>query len=279
MNIYIATLVRRTCKFFLLLFVAKEGLYLFLIYPGNASAQQDPHTRSEMARQIFDKHCLSSGERIIRTVANVEGIFLIKLRSSRNSDKQYEIDDPYGRDLFGQAYIESFLKETYDVNVLSTISVSKPLRRDLPAGYEFVEANDPSDGMRYRYTARTEEPGKTNPHFLKGYFRSVASRVVSKSPLPRYGVTFDDISTPQDRKYWIAGSSLKVIDLQKNEVIAERIGYMYDPAQGSKAGSRSPWLEAAAFACPSFGPFPASHHQVAQTVRFTEKVLHPVKVE
>lgn len=50
----------------------------------------------------------------------------------------------------------------------------------------------------------------------------------------------------------VEGSSLRVLDLQTNEVIAERIGYMMDWAQGSQAGGRSPWLFAADYACPSF---------------------------
>src|SRR5690606_29528976 len=99
---------------------------------------------------------------------------------------------------------------------------------------------------------------------------------------PRYGVTFEDISTRQEREYWIAGSSLKVIDLQTGEVIAERIGYMYDWAQGSKAGHRSPWLFAADNACPAFRRSknpkvrtPAASTQAYQTLDFVEKVLHP----
>ena len=78
---------------------------------------------------------------------------------------------------------------------------------------------------------------------------------------------------------WIAGSSLKVIDLKTNEVIAERIGYMYDWAQGSREGFRSPWLMAADNACPAFGrsDVKATTAQIGQTVRFVEKVLHPTK--
>lgn len=103
-------------------------------------------------------------------------------------------------------------------------------------------------------------------------------------PRPRYGVTYDDISTHEEREYWIAGSSLRVIDLQTNEVIAERIGYMVDWAQGSQAGARSPWLFAADNACPDFNrnnvrrvPGPGFSAQAGQTIDFVEKVLKPSK--
>jgi hypothetical protein len=93
---------------------------------------------------------------------------------------------------------------------------------------------------------------------------------------PRFGVTYDDISTREEREYWIAGSSLRLIDLHTNEVIAERVGYMVDWAQGSQMGGRSPWLLAARQACPNF-PGSRSAAQVGQTTRFVLEVLRPIK--
>jgi hypothetical protein len=120
------------------------------------------------------------------------------------------------------------------------------------------------------------------PNFDLNQYGFVMERVLATDKPPRYGVTFDDISTREDREYWIAGSSLKVIDLDTNEVIAERIGYMVDWAQGIFAGGRSPWLFAADNACPSFTPFgqrpsgqPAFSSQPGQTLIFVEKVLKP----
>jgi hypothetical protein len=87
-------------------------------------------------------------------------------------------------------------------------------------------------------------------------------------------VTYDDISTREEREYWIAGSSLKVIDLHANEIIAERVGYMVDWAQGSRVGGRAPWLLATQQACPKF-PGRHSVAQLGQTKEFVEKVLKP----
>jgi hypothetical protein len=91
----------------------------------------------------------------------------------------------------------------------------------------------------------------------------------------RYGVTYDDISTHEDREYWIAGSSLKVVDLKTNEVIAERIGYMVDWSQGATAGGNSPWLTATDAACPAFPLKPGFRAQPGQADLFVEKVLKP----
>ena len=99
----------------------------------------------------------------------------------------------------------------------------------------------------------------------------VLDRVPAPDPAPRYGVTYDDLSTREDRDYWIAGSSLRVIDLETHEVMAERIGYMMDRGQGSTGGGRAPWLHATRHACPAF---PGSRgSQSYQTLDFVEKVL------
>lgn len=125
-------------------------------------------------------------------------------------------------------------------------------------GYRYVVAKDVNDGQLYRLD-------KSPP----------------PNPLPRYGVIWDDISTREEREHWIAGCSLKVIDLQTNQVIAERVGYMVDWAQGSRAGNRSPWLFAADTACPAFRDpsvprvQPAFSAQGGQTYRFVSKVLKP----
>jgi hypothetical protein len=204
---------------------------------------------------------------------DVEGIFLLKVRP-KNTDldfaKQFEMNDPYGKDLTEDAYISSFLHEFYVLgNCKGASCPSKPY------GYRYVVAIDTKDGIQYRYTGRIEEPWQYDKSYLKGYMRFAMDRTLSSEPAPRYGITYDDISTHEEREYWIAGSSLRVIDLQTNEVIGERIGYMMDWAQGSRAGARSPWLFAADTSCPSFGTSHGSGAQRHQTYLFTEKVLKP----
>jgi hypothetical protein len=142
--------------------------------------------------------------------------------------------------------------------------------------YLYVEAIDPADGKRYRYTGRIDEPWRYDSKYSKTYKRFVLDRIPAIGPTTRYGVTYDDISTREDRDYWIAGSSLKVIDLQTNEVMAERIGYMMDRGQGNRSGGRSPWLLAADNACPAFASRHGSTAQINQTEKFVEKVLNPI---
>lgn len=146
-----------------------------------------------------------------------------------------------------------------------------------PKGYSYVEVIDPKDGILYRYTGKVEEPWQYGKSYLKGYVKFVLKGMLAANADSRYGVVYNDISTREDRDYWIAGSSLKVVDLQAGEVLAERMGYMMDVCQGSQIGGRSPWSLAANHACPFFTST-GSHgslNQPGQADRFVEKVLTP----
>lgn len=269
------------------------NLTLLLVACVSGSHAAQLSDRQTKAIAMWQERCKVAGEKIHKTVENVEGIYLMKLRSGNiNYGNQYKLDDPYGRDFGGDGYIQSFLRGSYQRE-------NKDRPKDGPPrfGYRYVEAKESTDGHRYMYTGAVKAirqqdvsaPNvqidlKRNPHYDLNIYQFVVDKTIASSPAARYGVTYDDISTHEEREYWIAGSSLKVIDLQTNEVIAERIGYMLDSAQGSKAGGRSPWLFAADNACPNFlrnfkvlkgSHGPAFPSQPYQTLDFVEKVLKP----
>lgn len=234
---------------------------------GPQAAQSNERQAKAMA--MWQERCKTAGEKIYKTVENVEGIYLMKVRPDEiNYGDQFKLDDPYGSDFGGDAYIRNFLHGFY--KPLASPTAETPPR----VGFGYVEAQDPKDGQRYRYTGRLEQPWLSNKNYSESYKRFVFDKVPATGSTPRYGVTYDDISTREEREYWIAGSSLKVVDLQTNEVIAERIGYMVDWAQGSQAGGSSPWLLATRQACPKFlGEH--SSAQLGQTEQFVEKVIKP----
>lgn len=246
----------------------------------NTPTREDGRARLVKAEAMFAERCKKSGEFIRRTAENVEGVFLMKLRSPEvNHGDQFKMDDPYGKDLRGSGYIETFIQGQFWAT--HTYGTTKP-PLDAPAtpkGYRYVEALDPKDGKRYRYTGRIDEPWRYDSSYSKTYKRFVLDKFSAPGAMLRYAVTYDDISTREERDYWIAGSSLKVIDLQTNEVMAERIGYMMDRGQGDRSGGRAPWLFAADHACPPFAPRNASTAQPYQTVLFAEKTLKPILEE
>jgi hypothetical protein len=247
---------------------------ILLLLAGYSQAQKPPTAEEQRARlqraeAMFAERCKTAGETIKRTVENVEGIYLLKLRPEwLNRGDQFAMDDPYGSDTGGDGYIKNFLFGRNDKGSIAHEHL-------VSIGYRYVEANDPKDGKRYRYTGRVEEPWQRDKHYLKGYTRFILDKVPAPGAAPRYGVTYDDISTREERVYWIAGSSLKVVDLKTKEVIAERIGYMMDRGQGDTSGDRAPWLLATYSACPAF-PMASGNHplQIQQTRKFVESVLH-----
>ncbi len=236
----------------------------------------DAKGRLATARALFSKRCETAGEKIHRTVDEVEGVILLKLREkSEDVDSQFVLDDQYGNDLNGTGYISTFLRGSYQASTKGTPRPGSPPR----LGYLYTDAINPKDGIRYRYTGGVREHEVLSSIIVGGsgkMFKTteyVVDGAPTSSPMPRYGVTYDDISTRQEREYWIAGSSLKIIDLNTNEVIAERIGYMMDMSQGDNSGGRAPWLFASDHACPSF-----TSGQAGQAQIFVEKVLHPALI-
>ncbi len=205
---------------------------------------------------------------------NVEGILLLKLRPEKmNFSVQFVLDDPYGADVSGDGYIVNFL--------LGRDARGSLVEKDgATNGYRYVEAVDPKDGKRYRYTGRLDQPWLRDKNYGEWVRRFVLDKAAAPGTIPRYGVTYDDISTLEERALWIAGSSLRVIDTETNEVIAERIGYMMDRGQGNTSGGRSPWLLAARHACPSFPVTPGGHpFKGDQSRNFVEKTLHIKQVK
>ena len=235
------------------------------------------------AMKMWEALCdTKAGVRIYRTADEVEGILLMKVRPDRtNYSDQYAMDDPYGKDSSGDMYIKNFLQGFYHRGQ-KTIALDVPRR-----GFQYVETYEVEDGRRYRYTASMQEvEHKSQTIGSEKTFKTqefVLIKKIATGKSPRYGVTYDDISTREQRYHWIAGSSLKVIDLEANELMAERVGYMVDQAQGNQSGGRSPWLLAANNACPSFVQnsesirAPGFVGQRGQTIDFVDLVLKATK--
>ncbi|SMC23203.1 hypothetical protein SAMN02745857_01578 [Andreprevotia lacus DSM 23236] len=244
------------------------ALLFLVVMQGCATERPDPNKKKrDEAIALYEKHCQQAGEKIYRTVDHVQGLLLFKSRPKKtNFQDQFVLDDPYGHDTGGDGYILTFLRKNENGHL-----------RYEPGGYGYIDVIDPNDGLRYRYTAYLDQPWLRDKKYAEWVRDFSLHKVLApNAPLPRYGVTYDDISTHEDREHWIAGSSLKVIDLQTHEVMAERIGYMVDLGMGSLNGGRSPWLIAASQACPSFPTIPGTRHpeQQLQTRHFVEKVLH-----
>ena len=241
--------------------------------------------RLNVVMERYQMRCKSAGEKISRTVENVEGVVWMKWRNKEvNSSNQFRLDDPYGRDCGGTDCILQLLRVTKGADL------NPEEARKHPEGYRFVESVDPADVKRYRYTAVIKSIHTRTPDEVQQYIKNrginpgpdVYDLALEREPIDqfsaRYGIIWEDISTHEDREHWIAGGSVKVVDLQTNEVIAERSGWMVDRGQGSEAGFRSPWIFAFDTSCPEPRRSYDKHAiQDPVTALFAKKILKPLK--
>lgn len=217
--------------------------------------------RYEKAKALFDERCKTAGEKIYRTVEDVDGVLLLKVRPDKiNFSDQYAMNDPYGTDYGGDGYPASMLWGRNEKGELSG-TIKKE------STYKFVVTKPYREEKYFRF-----ELGKPKSN---GELETIKT---TSAITPRFGVNFEDISSRIDRENWIAGSRLQVLDSKTGDVLGERIGWMLDPGLGDTTGGRSPWAYAAYNACPSFpklhGRYPV---QEGQTRNFVEKILKPIK--
>jgi hypothetical protein len=229
---------------------------IFSYYPVKRELQEREDRRfRDAAGAHFKKQCEEkAGERISRVVDNVDGIFLVKPRVKASEESlrdQFWMGDPYG-------YSDYEAANPADTYLYGRSGETISERRITPIkGFKFVEMPNPeytSNGQQRKYLRYT----------LKNIPVREGDRVVVKPrPVPqavnslksRFAITWEDISTRDDREFWVAGGSLRIIDLQTNETIAERIGYVIDPQLGFGRQRRLVWIHVnfrrGAF-CPTF---------------------------
>jgi hypothetical protein len=202
------------------------------------------------AQAIFAERCKTAGVVIKRTVKDVEGIELMKIRPKLEfGDKRYF--DPMfegaamAAEHKGHDYIKQFLMYEYfapnypelrgDLGPLlqSRAGGAVPSR----AGYAFVEYVDDKDRKRYRCKPRWSPE---RPNWVEGQHECEA---VSKSEV-RYVLDYEDLIDPKDREVWVAGTRLRVVDRTNGEVLAELTRYVFDPGFGVSTTGRWPWVHA-----------------------------------
>lgn len=232
----------------------------------------------------FEMRCRSAGEFIRRTVDNVEEVVWMKWRDKRQVADDYDQftkTDPFGRDCEAEGCIEQLLTLPEQGGRFAREVQQRKGR------FRWVETVDPADGRMYRYSGSMKPVPSWTPEAIEERRRRTGKELedysywfkTDRQPIERftarYGITWDDISTPEDREHWIAGGRLQVIDLQTNEVIGERIGYMMDRGLGDRSGFRTPWSFAKETACPNLVDESGRRSNIGFTNRFLERVLKP----
>lgn len=230
----------------------------------NILAKQERAKLHQAQKERFEMRCKDAGVKIYKTVENVEGVLLLKVRPKRGERELADQMWPgaaFAYEATDDSYIESFLLDAGGHGVGAAPS-------DRP-GYQFVDIIE-SDNKRYRYRIEVMEDSRFNNAWPT--FRHKLMRQLTTAPPPRYGVTYEDDVNPKDRKLWVAGSTVRVINLQTKEVLAEFTRYAVEYGRGS-TNQRTPWP--LAYKCGDSGGSAAS----TQTRYFVDKVLKPKKGE
>ena len=211
----------------------------------------------EAAKAVFDEQCKKAGEKIYRTVDNVDGVMLLKVRGETDRSYWDLVTDPMWDDAaiadiesLNGAYISSFLNK-------SKIKDSRSVRK----GYKFVDVLK-EDNSISRYLE------------YKGYGSVDEERdgvIKNPSDPARYAVTYENNVNPELRKHWVAGVTIKIIDRQTDELLAEKTIFSFESGLGSKATGRSPWTHRPVH-CPELVQRTEDHNP---TSRFVVTVLKP----
>jgi hypothetical protein len=232
------------------------------------------------SKEYFDHLCKTeAGEFIYKAVENVEGIYQMRPRehvTDKMLQDRYFLEDPYGhlqsevRDI-QEGYVNPRFSDYVKFKSEQGYVLYKP-----DQNYKFLEKPipahllDQADGAKYlRYT----RPNTDKLNFEDGkYFYPrnsqppmIEERVTQLKS--RYGFTWRGIErSSKDRELGIVGSELIVLDLQANEILAVRRGFL---RSGKVLDSPTGIFWLGAQACPP--------NEVWATKAFLHKVLKPSK--
>ena len=215
----------------------------------NAEKAAEWRKRYEPAKARFDQLCQNAGEKIYRTADNVDGILLLKVRGD---DEKYQSNryNPRKDQMWEDAAVESeFDREAYIEEFLLPYTSSFPR-------YTYADVLQ-KNGLVIRYSRQREEQNwvmeqRPTPH-----------------PRARYAVTYENDISWENRKHWIAGTTIKIIDTKTNELMAEKTMYAFVPELGYSKFEQNPNPWGRGMRCPMESEFKQ------RTVTFAIKVLIP----
>jgi hypothetical protein len=247
------------------------------------NAREAAVARATKGKALFEEKCRTvAGEKIYRTVPDVAGVLLLKIRPARGdrelSDRMWP-GAAFARESPEEEYIITFLGYEYGPGDPHTGKpraitpenrgyINRQRRAGGLRGYRYVDVIEP-DGQRYRYTGRWEEAWLTDKSYLKGYIKFYLDKAATTAPAPRYGVTFEDYVNPDERALGVASSTIKVLDLKTGELLGELTRYAWS-AGGPSRANPSPWLTA--YRCPD-----QAVGTNAATRKFVDQILIPPK--
>ena len=178
-------------------------------------AQEEWDRKYKEAEAVFNEQCKTAGEKIYRTVDNVEGIMLLKVVPESTVSADTKTRDP----MWDNAALQTSEGREFIGDFLGLYGGSS---------YNYVDVLQPNQSDIIRYT---------------GHHSPLKQSLNPRQPA-RYAVTFENNVDPKLRRHWVAGATIRVIDRKTNEIIAEKTIYAFEKGLGGTGGARTPWLAA-----------------------------------
>ncbi|QSI77585.1 hypothetical protein [Niveibacterium microcysteis] len=251
--------------------------------PSETAEQKAQRERAKAGLALWEQKCKTeAGEKIYRRVEDVEGITLLRVRPPAGENEWHDRMWPgaaFAHEGTAEEYIKDFLgyEEAFGPDgkpspitptARGGINTSYKAGPHERPGYRFVDTVDSSNGERNRYVISYDEPWQQDKTWLKGYIRANLDKRPASGPEPRYGVTYEDHVVPEERALGVASSTVRVLDIQANEVLGELTVFAF--TYGFESRGSSAWLRARI--CPTYGGGSGSPSRL-----FTDQVLVPRK--
>jgi hypothetical protein len=162
----------------------------------------------------FEQLCRErAGDKIFRTVDDVEGVLQMKLREpdqDRQWADQFGMVDPWAQAFGDQAYINGWLSKRgqgyWFIEQVPAVHGEPHLRT-------FLQPTGKTVGEKYPYGDHNSDP------------ELVLATARDQTRLARYGYTTVDLTTHEMRARWMGGGTLRIVDLDTMEILAERTGF------------------------------------------------------
>lgn len=240
--------------FFLIPFFAAFILYI--------QGKNEEKTFNENVAYVQELCAKYGGDHIYKTADNVEGVLRI---AERNPDRESQLRDQFGMiDPYGNAQ-----EDPDDAGDLLSEQ-----RRESKPGYIYIEAP-----ISYK---------KNGPPYTRFYLKPTGKKIgdthwatqkaddpeliVAKeqvdSASSQYGYLIEDLSTQELRKRWIGGGKIKIIDIRKNEILAERTGYFLAPGNSVQLHWAASGLSGTNHFCPRNSNLREFLHTVLKPVAY-----------
>jgi len=196
-----------------------EGRFAQSIKIPNPVPEDSGYKPSMTPQEYFDHLCKTeAGEFIYKTVENVEGIYQMRPRErvyDSHMQHLYAMEDPYG-----YTDAEALAPEFAYVS---------------PNAYRFFETAvqfepKPIRGKQFRHPSIEIRPDASAQYVrfydYDGHKENTMKKEYASTRTSRYGYTWRGVTRPHDRELGIAGGELIVLDLEKNEVLAVKRGFI-----------------------------------------------------